>query len=597
MYKDSDIQAIKKKVDILAFLEHRGVSFRQSGTSFVGLCPIHDESTPSFHVSPLNQSFHCFGCGRGGDIFSLVEELDGITFPAAVQELADYANIQLEDTEDSEEYKQLKRYYAIVKEASEYFRSCYMNLPASHPAKQNMSKRGLLAESIRDETIGWSEQGLLKALFERHYKLEDIITVGLAQKDEKTGKVRETFRNRLMWTISDISGKPIAFSGRKILETDIGPKYKNSPPTPLYDKSKALLGIERAKRTVMKEKVIYVVEGQTDVMAMRVAGYENTVATCGTAFTQQHALVLLRLVNMSKDEDKFKVVFCFDGDKAGDNAAFKIYEKITSLFTIAYVVSFNHEALVAENGMKDVVGSDPCDIRSELGNDFLYSFVQNHQQRITEFVLERERRNWDLGVPEEKSSFIDKALQIISNIENSIQRESYLREISLWTGVSYSQILQMHIPSQYQKRQQSTETTVQSSTKEPAYVKQFLGVTLQYPRQMLPLWEKYGIDETFFSTLNKISPELVPNIIHFLHTGEIDTNDKTVSLLLHTDFKVDDTRQDEALEWITKEFLRLEYLRSLEQIESSVSSEIDEIERLKLLLTRQQNMKAKYHQA
>jgi DNA primase len=284
-YAKEDLDTIRNKVDMLTYLENRGISFRNSGASWVGLCPVHSERSPSFHVRPAMQTFRCYGCGISGDIFTLVQEIEQLSFPGAVQLLAEEAGIALKMDEDPK-FKHRQRLSTINRLAAEWYRHHYGKIPMDHPAKHNLEERNLLEFSISDESVGFAPNGgLLPILRQKGFTEKELLESGIVIEGKDESKtIRERFRNRLIWTIYDIQGRPIGFSARRIFDNDTGAKYLNSPQTELYNKSKALLGLSSARRAISQQQEVYVVEGQTDVMALRASGKENTVAYCGTAF-------------------------------------------------------------------------------------------------------------------------------------------------------------------------------------------------------------------------------------------------------------------------------------------------------------------------
>ena len=234
------IDEIREKADMVKFLEDHGVTLQVSGSNFKGLCPFHNERSPSFNVRPGIQRFHCFGCSETGDIFDLVAHMEQLSFGGAIQYLAEEMGIKITSDEEDAQYKKIRRLQQICKLASEFFHENFKNLPSQHPAKKNLADRNLLEFAETDPSIGYAPNGaLMKLLHENRFSTEEIIEAGLAKQVQvegnehtnrvgsiRNGEVKEIFRNRLMWTIYDISGKPVGFSGRKVYENDtISPKY------------------------------------------------------------------------------------------------------------------------------------------------------------------------------------------------------------------------------------------------------------------------------------------------------------------------------------------------------------------------------------
>lgn len=423
MISKEDIEKIRKAVDIIDYLSFRGVEAHQAGTSWKALCPIHSERSPSFHIKPETKTWHCFGCGNGGDIFSLVQEMDELNFSAAIQELAEYAGIKLVEQED-EEFKKVKRLYQLTELTSAYFRQEFERLPDEHPAKIEFSKRNLLELANEDETIGFApNNGMIQFLQGKGFSKEDMKEVGLLSEKENA-----LFRKRVIWSIRNIQGKVVGFTARKIYEADLGGKYINSPQTRIYNKSQTLFGLFEAHKAITKQQSVYIVEGQMDVMALRAIGITNVVAPNGTAFTKEQSLLLQRLADRGKESKQFTVNFCFDGDSAGIKAAKKVFEVEPSLQTTANVVEI-------EEGQ-----GDPCDIRLNEGDAYLEDVLLNKRVSLLEFILKKELEEWDVRTPEGQAKFIAQASLLLEGIDNNVVLESYKRKISWWTGVPLSNI-------------------------------------------------------------------------------------------------------------------------------------------------------------
>lgn len=494
MYSKADINTIRTTIDIIEFLERRGTTFKQTGTAYVGLCPIHNEKSGSFNVRPDNNTFHCFGCGAGGDIISLVQQMEGLSFVGAIQMLAEEYNIKLESVDEDPEYKKLQRLYRICQLASRFYREQYIALPDSHPAKKNLEDRMLKSEGDKDLSIGFAPMtGLLDVLFAEKFSKEEIAATGLIKMGED-GKVTQLFRNRLIWTINDVQGRPIAFSARKIFDEDNGPKYINSPATRLYNKSKTLMGLDVARKVTNKTQSLYVVEGATDIMAFRAAGYENAVATCGTAFGPEHATVVIGLAAANKDAARFKVYFCFDGDAAGLEAAKKVFNRNKNLITISSVIKFSD--------------GDPCDIRLQGGNHALQEIVNKGGVPIVEFMLREEMNTWDIKTAEGLSSFVNAAKEIINDIPNSVERDAYLRKVATWTGISIDRLT----ASNKQQRKEENQIVIKSDLYE-----KILAGLIQYPDKILPLFKKYNLSGMHFpdeDTAHKVLQAVESNDIN-----------------------------------------------------------------------------------
>jgi DNA primase len=581
-YTKTDLDTIRNKVDMLTFLEERGVAFRQTGVSWVGLCPVHNERSPSFHVKPANQTFHCFGCGISGDIFSLVQEIEKLSFPGAVQLLAEEVGIELQADEDPN-FKRRQRLLQITRLTSEWFRWNYSQIPMNHAAKEDLAKRNLLEYSLSDESIGFApNSGLIEILTKKGFSLQELADAGVIKIPEDGKPAQERFRNRLTWTVYDIQGHPIGFSARKIFDNDNGPKYLNSPQTELYNKSRTLLGLSTAKKAIAQQQEVYVVEGNADVMAMKAAGKINTVASCGTSFGTDHANMLLHLSNLGKDADKFKIIFCFDGDAAGVKAAKNVFEKNKSIQLNSYVVKFEDS-----NGDS----TDPCDFRTDHGDTGLLEAISpEHQVSLVEFVLSEARKEWNLETPEGQSGFVNKARDILSFVSDPIQYSSYLRKVAFWTGISFSQISTMvRQKATYAKPEVAptrSENAVQSEGDK--FENTVLAAFVQYPEESLDLMDKYNMDLTFFPTCRDLALELISQI-----DGEgLDYSNPQVSLLSHVNLMITEDRKEIALDILFKNYLKRLYTAEIDKLDAILNS--GQNNAFQKLMDEQARLKVKY---
>ena len=307
------------------------VTLRGAGVgSLKGLCPFHDERTPSFHVRPQVGMYHCFGCGESGDVFTFLQKMDGVTFVEAVERMAERTGVQLHYEEgakgpDREEVGRRQRLIEMHQVAEQYFRDQLQETEAQ-TAREYLTDRGFDREAVDRFSVGYAPRGwdnLLRTLRGRGFTTEEITASGLVSEGRRG--VYDRFRGRIMWPIRDVTGRTIGFGARKLYEDDQGPKYLNTPETPLYRKSQVLYGLDLAKREISRSKRVVIVEGYTDVMAAHLSGVGQAVATCGTAFGEDHAKIVSRLLG-DESSGSGEVVFTFDGDEAGQKAALKAFE-------------------------------------------------------------------------------------------------------------------------------------------------------------------------------------------------------------------------------------------------------------------------------
>jgi len=399
------------------------------GGSMKGLCPFHDEKSPSFQVTPSRGLYHCFGCGVGGDVISFIQQIDHLTFSEAVELLAGRANIELKYEDDGgrptagpdrASVGQRARLVAANAAAATFFAE-QLGTPDAAPARQFLAERGFDRQVALDFGCGYAPGGwdaLTRHLRGAGFTQNELTTGGLA-KESSRGTLIDRFHRRLVWPIRDITGDVIGFGARKLMDDDPGPKYLNTPETPLYKKSTVLYGIERAKRDIAKRHQAVVVEGYTDVMACHLAGVTTAVASCGTAFGGEHISVLRRLL-MDQDEFRGEVVYTFDGDAAGQAAAMKTFKEDQRFVAQTFV------AVESE-------GRDPCELRQEQGDAAVRDLIARRSPLI-EFVLKTTLADYDLDTVEGRVAAMEKTAPLLAQIKDHALRPAYARRLASLIG-------------------------------------------------------------------------------------------------------------------------------------------------------------------
>ncbi|MGY2128444.1 DNA primase [Blastococcus sp. SYSU DS0617] len=399
------------------------------GGSMKGLCPFHDEKSPSFQVTPSRGLYHCFGCGVGGDVISFIQQIDHLSFSEAVELLANRANIELKYEDDGgrptagpdrASVGQRARLVAANAAAATFFTE-QLGTPDAAPARQFLAERGFDRQVALDFGCGFAPGGwdaLTRHLRGAGFTQSELVTAGLA-KESSRGTLIDRFHRRLVWPIRDITGDVIGFGARKLMDDDPGPKYLNTPETPLYKKSTVLYGIERAKRDIAKRHQAVVVEGYTDVMACHLAGVTTAVASCGTAFGGEHISVLRRLL-MDQDEFRGEVVYTFDGDAAGQAAAMKTFKEDQR---------FVAQTFVAVEGE----GRDPCELRQEQGDAAVRDLIARRSPLI-EFVLKTTLADYDLDTVEGRVAALEKTAPLLAQIKDHALRPAYARRLASLIG-------------------------------------------------------------------------------------------------------------------------------------------------------------------
>jgi DNA primase len=427
--RDADIAEIRERARIDEIVGEY-VSLRNAGGgSMKGLCPFHDERTPSFHVTPGRGLWYCFGCGEGGDVISFLERIEHVTFAEAVERLAERTGVRLtyEDTSGRSvragtQREQRTRMLDAHKAAADFYAE-QLATPDAVVARQFLADRGFDRAAAEHFGVGFSPRdgdAVRRHLLARGFSDDDLTTGGLVVAGQRGPYDR--FRGRLMWPIRDLMGSVVGFGARRLFDDDrIEAKYLNTPETPLYRKSTVLYGVDLAKREIARESRAVVVEGYTDVMACHLAGVTTAVATCGTAFGDEHAKVLRRLL-MDQDEFRGEVVFTFDGDEAGRKAALRAFEGDQRFVAQTYVA--------IEPG-----GRDPCDLRVQEGDAAVRELVARRRP-LFEFAIASSLADYDLDVPEGRTRALDHAIPLVGRIRDYALRDEYARRLAGWVGAS-----------------------------------------------------------------------------------------------------------------------------------------------------------------
>nr|WP_210729558.1 DNA primase [Rothia terrae] len=428
MIRREDIDEVRSRTDIREIVEGY-VTLKSAGIgSFKGLCPFHDERTPSFHVRPQMGTYHCFGCGESGDVISFVMEMDHTSFTETVEKLAARINYELHYEQgsgpDREQVGKRQRLLDAHKVAAEFFqRNLYT--PAAVEAQKFMGGRGFDPATCQKFGVGYAPKGwdnLLKFMHSRGFTDDELRGTGMFSEGNRG--LYDRFRGRVMWPIRGLGGETIGFGARRLYDDDQGPKYLNTPETALYKKSQVLYGIDLAKRNIAKQKQIVLVEGYTDVMAAHLAGIETAVATSGTAFGEGHIKVIRRL--MGDDGSGGEVIFTFDGDAAGQKAALSAFEEDQRFVAQTYVA-------VADEGM------DPCDLRLAKGDAAVRSLI-NSRRPLFEFAIDSTLRSYDMTTLEGRVRGMRAIAPIIAGIKDSSLRPAYIRRVSGQLGLDMDEV-------------------------------------------------------------------------------------------------------------------------------------------------------------
>ncbi|MGA1449707.1 MAG: DNA primase [Candidatus Nanopelagicales bacterium] len=439
------------------------------GGSLKGLCPFHDEKTPSFHVTPSRGLWYCFGCGEGGDVIAFLQKVDNLSFVEAVEKLANKFNIELRfeqgSSNISDNRNQKNKIFEINRLTKEFYQK-FLSNPEAEIGRNFLKSRGFDKNSADKFSIGFapnSWDSLTKYLSAQGFNEDELILAGVAISGQKG--VYDRFRNRLIWPIHDTNGQVVGFGARKMTDEDQGPKYLNTPETLVYKKSQVLYGINLAKKKIAQEKKAIVVEGYTDVMAFHEAGIENAVATCGTAFGEDHARILKRLIS-EDDQVSGKVIYTFDGDAAGQKAAMRAFD-LESIFSSQSYIA------VAPQGM------DPCDLRLNKGNESLKILIDSSIP-LFEFVIKTFVKDFDLTNAEGRINALSKITPVLQSIKNKLLQKEYIKLSANWLGLDLETI-EESLANKQVKKPLDVKQTVDTPTVERKIQREVLKVVFQYP--------------------------------------------------------------------------------------------------------------------
>jgi DNA primase len=420
--RDDDIQTVREKAKIEEVVSGYVTLRNAGGGSLKGLCPFHDEKSPSFNVRP-GRGWHCFGCGLGGDVIAFVMQIDGLTFVESVERLADKYGVDLRREEggadDRPKGPQRRRLIDAHAVAQEFYAE-HLVAPAAAQGRQFLTDRGFDQASAAHFGVGFAPrdgESLWHHLRDQKFSLDEVIAAGLVAVGRGP---YDRFRGRLLWPIRETSGDTIGFGARRIFDDDkIEAKYLNTPETPIYKKSQVLYGVDLARRDMARSSQAVIVEGYTDVMACHLAGVTTAVATCGTAFGDEHAKVLRRLL-ADHEEFRGEVIFTFDGDEPGQKAALKVFQGDEKYVAQTYVA-------IAPDGM------DPCDMRIKQGDAAVRELIATRQP-LYRFVLRNVVEKFDLDRADGRVDAMREAARLVSSIRDQSKITAFAQEISKMLG-------------------------------------------------------------------------------------------------------------------------------------------------------------------
>jgi DNA primase len=407
------------------------VSLKSAGVgSMKGLCPFHEERSPSFHVRPQVGFYHCFGCGEGGDVYSFLQKMDHVSFSEAVELLAGRLGYELhyEDGGQASDHGNRARILSANQAAADFYVAS-LGSEEAEPGRRFLGERGFDQGAAERFGIGFAPRhgALGKHLKTLGYSEDELVIAGLLGRGER-GDVYDRFRGRLVWPIRDTTGQTVGFGARKLLDDDQGPKYLNTPETPVYHKSQVLYGLDLAKKDISRGKQVVVVEGYTDVMACHLAGVTTAVATCGTSFGVDHIKMIRRVMGDVAGDVRStgEVIFTFDPDAAGQKAASRAFDEEQRFSAQTFVA-------VAPDGL------DPCDLRLNRGDDAVRRLITTRKPMF-EFMIRRVLDAHNLTTVEGRVAALRATAPVVAGIRDGALEDGYVRQTAQWLGLEMDEV-------------------------------------------------------------------------------------------------------------------------------------------------------------
>ncbi|SCL42123.1 DNA primase [Micromonospora pallida] len=493
--RDEDIALVRERTSIADVISETVTLKSAGGGNLKGLCPFHDEKSPSFNVSPARNVFYCFGCGAGGDAIKFLMDADHLSFVESVERLAGRAGIQLRYIEDGkpaprvrQQQGQRQRLVAAHAAAVEFYRA-QLTTAGARPAREFLAERGFDRAAAERYGCGFAPDAwdlLTKHLRQQGFSHDELVTAGLS-RPARSGSLIDRFRRRLLWPIRDLSGDVIGFGARKLFEDDDGPKYLNTPETPIYKKSHVLYGLDQAKREIARQGRVVVVEGYTDVMACHLAGESTAVATCGTAFGADHIGVLRRLL-LDSDDVAGEIIFTFDGDAAGQKAALRAFEEDQRFVGRTFIA-------VSPDNM------DPCELRLAKGDLAVRDLVARREP-LVDFALRHMIGRYDLDTVDGRVEAMRRAAPLVAKIKDPEKRPEYVRKLAGDLGMEIEPVQRAVLAAGGAPTGREASARTAPARREPAVdspqsmvEREALKLALQEPVLAGPMFDAVGADE------------------------------------------------------------------------------------------------------
>ena len=468
--RDEDIDEVRRRAGIVDVAAEY-MQVKRAGRQFKSLCPFHQEKTPSFMLDPVKGFYFCHGCSEGGDVISLVQRLENLSFAETIERLARRTGVELHyeqvSPSDRKAHKRRLRLIDAHREAVAFYHRALLEAPEAADARTYLKGRGIGREVAERFQVGFSPggwDGLVKHLRSKGFSDDEMHGAGLAARTQD-GRAIDRFRGRVMFPIFEVTGDPVAFGARRLRDEDDGPKYLNSAESPIYKKGQVLYALNWAKGTVVKAQRALIVEGYTDVIALHLAGLTEAIATCGTALGIDHLRTLQRFAQ--------EVILSLDADEAGGKAAERTYDQMIG------------DAQALGLSLKVVLmprGSDPADSVASLGAEGFRGLV-DQAIPLLEFVLRREAQRYTVGDPEVRARALTAGLRILAKTEAEVVRMEYARRLSDWIKVDANVIfveLEKVMRTGTTSRA-TTEPVLRRSSAQVRLEKEAIKIALQHP--------------------------------------------------------------------------------------------------------------------
>jgi DNA primase len=508
---EDDIALVRERARIDEVVSAHVTLRRAGGGSLKGLCPFHDEKTPSFHVTPARSFFHCFGCQEGGDVFDFVMRVEGLAFTDAVERLADRYGVQLRYTEPERgaprrDPSQRPRLLEAHRLAAEFYATQLVESPEAKIGRQFLDERGFDQAAAEQFGVGFaprSGDALFRHLRQQGFSEDELVTGGLVGRSGRGPYDR--FRGRLLWPIREVSGEVVGFGARRMFDDDhIEAKYLNTPDSPIFKKSHLLYGVDLARREIARRKQAVVVEGYTDVMACHLSGVGTAVATCGTAFGEDHARVLRRLL-LDHEQFRGEIIFTFDGDEAGQRAALRAFEGDQQFVAQTYVAV-------------EPAGLDPCDLRLQHGDAEVRELIARRVP-LYRFVLRNVLERYDLDRADARIDAMREAAQLVASVRDRSKIDAFARELAGLVGLDVDEVRtevrqaagrrrqrpdrRPGVPADDSTRPAAPEEPARPDLGEPRFAaeREALQVVVQHPALAVGHFDELGDDDFTHPTL------------------------------------------------------------------------------------------------